>query len=158
MRIGTQHVSPPTATFFTVVVGAVLVCGTAFAVNFDEIKALPPVAYGWITIMGILAYPVARVLQNSAISMVGAARAVPMISLQPLLAFALGVLWLGERPNLLVTLGTPIIVVGLLIVVMPRPTARNIGSAASVRRLGYLLAVGGSLAFAVLGSVGRHVV
>ena len=73
MRIGTQHVSPPTATFFTVVVGAVWVCGTAFAVNFDEIKALPPVAYGWITIMGILAYPVARVLQNSAISMVGAA-------------------------------------------------------------------------------------
>ncbi len=158
MRIGTQHVSPPTATFFTVVVGAVLVCGTAFAVNFDEIKALPPVAYGWITIMGILAYPVARVLQNSAISMVGAARAVPMISLQPLLAFALGVLWLGERPNLLVTLGTPIIVVGLLIVVMPRPTARNIGSAASVRRLGYLLAVGGSLAFASRDSISRHVV
>ena len=155
MRIGTQYVSPPTATFFTVLVGAVLVSGIAFAVNFDEIKALPPEVYGWITLMGILAYPLARVLHNSALRMVGAARAVPMISLQPLLAFAIGFLILGERPNLLVTIGTPVIVGGLLLVMMPR---RRAVGAADVRKLGYLLAIGGSTAFATRDAISRHVV
>ena len=155
MRVGTQYVPPPAATFFTVLVGAVLVSGIAFAVNFDEIKALPLEVYGWITVMGILAYPLARVLHNSALKMVGAARTVPMISLQPLMAFAIGFLILGERPNLLVTIGTPIIVGGLLLVVMPR---RRESGGTEIRKLGYLLAIGGSMAFVSRDAISRHVV
>ena len=155
MRVGTQYVPPPAATFFTVLVGAVLVSGIAFAVNFDEIKALPLEAYGWITVMGILAYPLARVLHNSALKMVGAARTVPMISLQPLMAFAIGFFILGERPNLLVTIGTPIIVGGLLLVVMPR---RRESGGTEIRKLGYLLAIGGSMAFVSRDAISRHVV
>ena len=155
MRVGTQYVPSPAATFFTVLVGAVLVSGIAFAVNFDEIKALPLEAYGWITVMGILAYPLARVLHNSALKMVGVARTVPMISLQPLMAFAIGFLILGERPNLLVTIGTPIIVGGLLLVVMPR---RRESGGTEIRKLGYLLAIGGSMAFVSRDAISRHVV
>lgn len=155
MRVGTQYVPPPAATFFTVLVGAVLVSGIAFAVNFDEIKALPLEVYGWITVMGILAYPLARVLHNSALKMVGAARTVPMISLQPLMAFAIGFFILGERPNLLVTIGTPIIVGGLLLVVMPR---RRESGGTEIRKLGYLLAIGGSMAFVSRDAISRHVV
>ena len=125
MRVGTLYVPPAAATFFTVLVGAVLITGIAFAVNFDDIKALPLEAYGWITAMGILAYCLARVLHNTAIRMVGATRTVPMISLQPLMAFAIGFLILGERPNLLVTIGTPIVVAGILLVVMPRPSTSS---------------------------------
>ncbi len=154
MRVGTQHVAPPVATFFTVLVGAILVCGIAFSVNLDEIVALPLEAYGWITLMGILAYCLARVLHNSALRMVGAARAVPMISLQPLLAFAIGFLILGERPNLLVTIATPIIVAGLVLVMFPR---RREEGAVEIRKLGYLLAMGGSLAFVSRDAISRHV-
>jgi drug/metabolite transporter (DMT)-like permease len=154
MRVGTQHVPPPAATFFTVLVGAVLVSGIAFSVNFDEIKALSPEVYGWITVMGILAYCVARVLHNTALSMVGAARTVPMISLQPLMAFAIGFFILDERPNLLVTIGTPIIVGGLLLVMLPRK--REAGTV-EIRKLGYLLAFGGSLAFVTRDALSRHV-
>ena len=158
MRVGTQHIPPPAATFFTVLVGAVLISGIAFAVNFDEIKTLPPEVYGWITAMGILAYCVARVLHNWALRMVGATRAVPMISLQPLMAFAIGFLILGERPNLLVTIGTPIVVGGILLVVMPRPSARSgQGDKIEVRKLGYLLAIGGSMAFVTRDAISRHV-
>ena len=179
MRIGTQYVPPPAATFFTVLVGAVLITAIAFAVNFDEIKTLPLEVYGWITAMGILAYCVARVLHNWALRMVGATRAVPMISLQPLMAFAIGFLILGERPNLLVTIGTPIVVGGILLVVMPRPStgsgragatssgragAAGSGQAGSgaagqieVRKLGYLLAIGGSMAFVTRDAISRHV-
>ena len=154
MRVGTQHVTPPVATFYTVLVGAVLITGIAFAVNFEDIKTLPPEAYGWITVMGILAYCVARVLHNTAIRMVGAARSVPMISLQPLMAFAIGFLILGERPNLLVTAGTPIIVLGILLVMLPR---RQQSGTIEIRKLGYLLAFGGSLAFVTRDAISRHV-
>ena len=164
MRVGTQHVPPPAATFFTVLVGAVLISAIAFAVNFDEIKTLPLEVYGWITAMGILAYCVARVLHNWALRMVGATRAVPMISLQPLMAFAIGFLILGERPNLLVTIGTPIVVAGILLVVMPRPSTssgQTIGSGQTarveIRKLGYLLAIGGSMAFVTRDAISRHV-
>ena len=156
MRVSTQYIPPPAATFFTVLVGAVLISGIAFSVNFDEIKALPLEVYGWITVMGILAYCVARVLHNTALRMVGAARTVPMISLQPLMAFAIGFLILGERPNLLVTIGTPIIVGGILLVVMPRRGARESGGL-EVRKLGYLLAIGGSIAFVTRDAISRHV-
>ena len=156
MRVGTQYVPPPAATFFTVLVGAVLITAIAFAVNFDEIKTLPLEVYGWVTAMGILAYCVARVLHNWALRMVGATRAVPMISLQPLIAFGIGFLILGERPNLLVTIGTPIVVGGILLVVMPRPGAGESGQM-EVRKLGYLLAIGGSVAFVSRDAISRHV-
>ena len=154
MRVGTQHVAPPVATFYTVLVGAVLITSIAFAVNFDEIKTLPLEAYGWITLMGILAYCVARVLHNTAIRMVGAARSVPMISVQPLLAFVIGFFILKERPDLLVTIGTPIIVGGLLMVMLPR---KQESTTIEIRKLGYLLAFGGSLAFVTRDAISRHV-
>ena len=154
MRVGTQQVPPPVATFYTVLVGAVLITSIAFAVNFDEIKTLPLEAFGWITVMGILAYCVARVLHNTALRMVGAARTVPMISLQPLMAFGIGFLILGERPGLLVSIGTPIIAGGLLMVMLPR---RSNAGAVEIRKLGYLLAFGGSLAFVTRDAIGRHV-
>ena len=154
MRVGTQHVAPPVATFYTVLVGAVLITSIAFAVNFEEIKTLPLEVYGWITVMGILAYCVARVLHNTAIRMVGAARSVPMISIQPLLAFAIGFLILGERPNLLITAGTSINGIGILMVMLPR---RQTGQTIEIRKLGYLLAFGGSLAFVTRDAISRHV-
>ena len=154
MRVGTQHVAPPVATFYTVLVGAVLISGIAFTVNFDDIKMLPLEVYGWITVMGILAYCVARVLHNTALQMVGAARTVPMISLQPLMAFAIGFLILDERPNLLITIGTPIIVGGLLLVMLPR---KQEPGTIEIRKLGYLLAFGGSLAFVTRDAISRHV-
>ena len=171
MRVGTQYVPPPAATFFTVLVGAVLITAIAFAVNFDEIKTLPLEVYGWVTAMGILAYCVARVLHNWALRMVGATRAVPMISLQPLMAFAIGFLILGERPNLMVTIGTPIVVGGILLVVMPRPSTSSgragvagsgqagagVSGQIEVRKLGYLLAIGGSMAFVTRDALSRHV-
>ena len=155
MRVGTQYVTPPVATFYTVLVGAVLITSIAFVLNFEEIKALPPEVYGWATVMGILAYCVARVLHNTAIRMVGAARSVPMISLQPLMAFAIGYFILQERPNMLVTIGTPIIVVGILMVMLPRKQAPG---TLEIRKLGYLLAFGGSLAFVTRDAISRQVV
>ncbi|MCI0848611.1 MAG: DMT family transporter, partial [Chloroflexi bacterium] len=94
----------------------------------------------------------------TAISMVGAARAVTMSGVQPVIAFALGVILLGERPDLLVTLGTPVIVAGLFLVVVPRTGSNVGGQVVNVRRLGYVLALFGAATFATRDVISRHVV
>ena len=158
VRVGTQRVPAPTAALLTVLSSLVLVLGLGLVLKLDEIRSLSPTAMGWIVVLGIMAYPMARVLVTTAISMVGAARAVTMSAIQPVIAFTLGVFLLGERPNLLVTLGTSVIVAGLFLVVMPRRGSGSGGQAMNVRRLGYLLALGGAATFASRDVISRHVV
>ncbi|MCI0830579.1 MAG: DMT family transporter [Chloroflexi bacterium] len=158
VRVGTQKVPPPTAALLTVLSSVALVAGLALALRLDEIGSLSLEAMGWILVMGIMAYPMARVLLVTAISMVGAARAVTMSGVQPVIAFALGVILLGERPDLLVTLGTPVIVAGLFLVVVPRTGSNVGGQVVNVRRLGYVLALFGAATFATRDVISRHVV
>lgn len=158
VRVGTQKVPAPTAALLTVFSGAVLVGGLALVLNLEEITSLSIEAMGWILVLGIMGYPMARLFIITAISMVGATRAVPMAGLQPVIAFMLGVILLGERPNLLVTIGTPIIVAGLFLVVMPRSNANSRDTIANVRRIGYVLAIGAAATFAGRDVISRHVV
>ena len=158
VRVGTEKVPAPTATLLTVFSGIILIVGLALVLRLDEISSLSTEALGWILVLGILGYPMARLFIITAISMVGAARAVPMAGLQPVVAFTLGVILLGERPDLLVIVGTPVIVVGLLLVVMPRRGANSGDGVVNVRRLGYLLAIGSAATFASRDTISRHVV
>ena len=158
IRVGTQRVAAPTATFFTVITGAVLISILALIVNLPEVKSVSPAALGWFALMGAMAYPLARLLNNTAITMVGATRAAPVSSLQPLFAMALALTILGERPNLLVTLGTPIIVCGLILVVLTSGTNVSMDKVLTTRKLGYLLAMGAAASFASRDVISRHVV
>ena len=158
VRMGTEKVPAPTATLLTVFSGIILIVGLTLVLRLDEISSLSIEALGWILVLGILGYPMARLFIITAISMVGAARAVPMAGLQPVVAFTLGVILLGERPDLLVIVGTPVIVVGLLLVVMPRRGANSGDGVVNVRRLGYLLAIGSAATFASRDTISRHVV
>jgi drug/metabolite transporter (DMT)-like permease len=158
IRVGTQRVSAPTATFFTVITGAVLISALALILNLPEVRSVTPTALGWFALMGVMAYPLARVLQNMAITMVGATRAAPVSSLQPIFAMALALTILGERPNLLVILGTPIIVCGLIIVVVTSRSNGPVNQILTTRKLGYLLAMGAAASFASRDIISRHVV
>ena len=95
IRVGTQRVSAPTATFFSVITGAVLISVLALILNLPEVKSVTPTALGWFALMGAIAYPVARVLNVTAITMVGATRAGPVLSLSPLFAFGLALMALA---------------------------------------------------------------
>jgi len=158
VRVGTQKVPAPTAALLTVFSGVVLVGGLALVLKLDEVTSLSTEAMGWILVLGIMGYPMARLFIITAISMVGATRAVPMAGLQPVIAFTLGVILLGERPNLLVIIGTPIIVAGLFLVVMPRSNSISRDTIANVRRIGYILAIGSAATFASRDVISRHVV
>ena len=158
VRVATQRVSAPTATFFTVITGAVLISILALIFNLPEVKSVTPTALSWFALMGAMAYPLARVLQNTAITMVGATRAAPVSSLQPIVAMVLAVTILGERPNLLVILGTPIIVGGLILVVLASRTNGSMDRVLTTRNIGYLLAMGAAASFASRDVISRHVV
>ena len=158
IRYGTQQVSAPAATFFTVLTGAILVLGLALVFNLPDIISLQPITFAWFALMGAMAYPIARVLNNTAITMVGTSRATPMASLQPIFALGLGIMLLGERPNLLVGLGTPTVVGGLAMVVMSSNSTRTGEQIITPRNLGYLLAALGALTFASRDVISRHVV
>jgi drug/metabolite transporter (DMT)-like permease len=157
IRIGVEQVSVATATFFTVLVGAVLVLGTALVIDWPEIRDLPPVAFAWFALMGAMAYPLARLVSNKAISLIGAARATPMSALQPVFALTLGIAFLGERPNLLVSLGTSLVVAGLLLVFLTAGTNGTVNRAMTAKNLGYSLAVAGAATFATRDVISRHV-
>ena len=158
VRIGTRRVSPPTATFLTVFTGAILIMGLALLLKPQDLMALQPIHFAWFAVMGAIAYPGARFLMNTAITWVGASRAAPWASLQPLFALALGMAFLGERPNLLVGLGTPLIVFGLILVVLAGSTGGRAIEEGPVRKLGFLLAAGGAMCFASRDVISRHVV
>ena len=158
IRLGTQRVSPPTATFLAVVVGTVVAVSLALALNPSEMWGLPPQAFGWFAVLAALGYMLARLLNYSAISMIGAARVAPMGSMAPLFAVILAVAILGERPNLLVGLGTPVIVSGLALALTGGTPASHRGRPDPGGRLGYLLAFASSSTFGGRDVVSRHVV
>ncbi len=158
IRIGTQRVSAPTTTFFTVFTGALLVVSLAVSLDRAEVTALSPVALGWIALMGAIAYPLARVLINTSITLVGASRAAPMNSFQPIFALALAIAILGERPTIMVSIGTPILVCGLILVVLTQNPNGFERPGLGTRKLGYLLALGAAAAFAGRDVISRHVV
>lgn len=158
LRVGTQKTPPPTAALLTVLSGMVPILSLALLLNLDDIKSLSLEAMAWIVLMGIMAYPMARLLWVIAISMVGASRTSTMSGVQPVIACTLGVLLLGERPNLLIIVGTPIIVAGLFLVIFPRKS-ENVGvDAVQVRRLGYFAALAGAATFGTRDVISRHVV
>ena len=158
LRVGTQRVSAPTAAFFSVITGAVLISVLALMLNLPEVKSVTPTALGWFALMGTIAYPVARVLIVTAMTMVGATRAAPMVSVQPLFAFGLALAFLGERPNLLLILGTPIVVCGLILIILTSRTKGSVDRVLTARKLGYLLALGAAVSFASRDVISRHVV
>jgi drug/metabolite transporter (DMT)-like permease len=130
----------------------------ALVLRLSDIKALTPVALGWIALMGALAYPFARVLVSTAISMIGAARTSPVNSLQPIFVLGLAMAILGERPSLLVGVGTPMVVCGLVVVILLGGINESSSHALDTRKLGYLLALGGATTFAIRDVISRHVV
>ena len=158
IRVATQRIPAPTATMFAVIASAIVAMIPAWVWHGSEMLSQPLDAYGWFAIMGLLGYPMAFTFLNIAIKLVGASRAAPFSSVQPIFAFAIGTLLLGEEPGLLVAVGTPVIVAGLALVLTSRAQRRADQGFTRADFLGYLLATASSATFASRDSLIRHVV
>ena len=158
IRIGTQRVSAVVVTVISVGVSALLAIILALSFNASEMGGLSGNTMLWLLLQGTLAYPLGRLLNYTAISMVGAARASPIFSISPVLAFGLAMLLLGERPTQLVILGTPLMAFGLALVVRAGIVSSPDLEGVVTNRVGFLFAVGSALAFGGVAVVGRHIV
>ncbi len=158
VRVATQWIAPATATFFGVLSGAIVIQVLAWSVHWSKADALSWHILGWLVIIAALAYPIARVLNYTAVSMVGASRATPMGAIQPLFAVVLSTIFLGESPTTIGALGTVSVVMGLVLVVKGGAATRDEETGTSLNKLGYLLAAGASISFAVRDIISRHLV
>ena len=158
MRVAVQRIPAPTATMLAMLSSLPIAVAPALVFHSGEMLTQPLKSYAWFALMGAMAYPVAFMFLNVSIKLVGAARAAPFSSVQPVFAFALGATFLGERPGLLVALGTPVIVAGLALVLTSRASSLNTQGWARSNAFGYLLAIGSSATFASRDVISRHVV
>ena len=80
-----------------------------------------------------------------------------MSALQPVFALALGIAFRGKRPNMWVSLGTPLVVAGLLLMFITAGANGTVNRAMTAKNLGYFLAVAGAATFATRDVISRHV-
>lgn len=158
IRIGTQQVSAVVVTVISVGVSALLALTLALSFDAEEMANLDGETLLWLLLQGTLAYPLGRLLNYTAISMVGAARASPIFSISPVLAFGLAMLFLEERPTEMVIMGTPIMAFGLALVVRAGIMSSAALEGVVTNRAGFLFAIGSALAFGGVAVVGRLIV
>ncbi len=117
VRLGLQQMSSPVGAFLSLVASFVLIATLALILNLDAILTLPPIAFLWLILLGLLNHPLGRVLTFASVRLVGASRATSLVASAPLFAAIFALAFLGERPNLLIGMGTMAIIGGLALVV-----------------------------------------
>lgn len=146
VRMATQKISGPATAFFSVSTGAVIAVTLALIFHLDDFKTLPLIVFPWFLLLATVHHPLARVLNFTAISRIGASRAAPLNSAAPVWSAVLAIVALGERPGIMLYVGTLVVAAGMTLIVLGGRQG-NRGSAQGRRDyLGY--------AFAVLASCG----
>ena len=119
-RLGLQYMRPTTGTLFSLFAGFLLLSAIALPLHWDDILLLPAIAFLWLFLLGLLNFPLGRLLNYSAVRLAGVARATPVLSIAPLFAIALAVLFTGEELTPLLFAGTLAIVAGIALIVSER--------------------------------------
>ena len=158
-RVGLQGVKSTTGAALSMVSSLLVVVIAALIFERDALVDLAPVAFAWLFAAGTANYPLARVLNYTSVSMIGATRSSTIISAQPIFAAALAILFLGERPNWAIGLGTAMIVVAVGLISSEaqgnplRPTQLDRGFL-----LGCLVALGAAATYGVTDVLYKEIV
>ena len=159
VRLGLRDVKTTTGIALSMVSSFLVVAIAAVIFERDALTDVAPVAFAWLFLAGMANFPVARLLNYTSVTMIGATRSATIISAQPIFAAALAMLFLGERPNWSIGVGTVIIVLAVGLITSEaqgnplRPTQRD-------RRflLGCLVALGAAIVYALTGVVYKELV
>ena len=157
VRLATQRIPGPATAFFSVSTGAIIATVLALAFHLDDFKQLPVIAFAWYVALATLHHPIARVLNFTAISMIGASRAAPMGSFAPIVSAVLAIAILDERPGLLLYLGTLIVISGMTLVVTGGLQDRQTGPGVPSNNWGYLFALGAATGFGGVAVLVKHI-
>ena len=119
-RLALQYMRPTTVTLVSLLVGAAIMVGLAFALHPAEIFALSGVVLLWLLLSGIINFPFGRLLNYTGVRLVGVSGASTVVGASPLFALVLAISIGGESINQLTLLGTLSIVAGMSLVVSQR--------------------------------------
>ena len=129
----------------------------ALIFNLGDFRELPPIAFAWYLFLAFLHHPLARTLNFTAISMIGASRAAPLGAAGPVFSAVLAITLLGERPGIILYLGTLVVVAGMTLVVTGGRRAGSSMPQVAHNNLGYLLAFAASCGFGAVAVVAKHI-
>lgn len=144
-RMGMQGVSPMSSTFISVSVSFVPSLVLALAFAFSEMKALPPIAVVWFLALGAINFLGGRSLSFQAIDRIGAARASAILATAAVFAAVFAITLTGERPHVVVLLGTLVVVAGLATALGKTILGR--GHRGKLAPIGYLAALGAAACY-----------
>ncbi len=128
----------------------------ALIFNLGDFKELPLIVFAWYLLLATLHHPLARTLNFTAISMIGASRAAPLSAAAPVFSAVLAIALLGERPTIMLYLGTLVVVVGMTLIVTGGRQASSIRQA-GYNNLGYVFAFLASCGFGAVAVVTKHI-
>jgi len=118
IKAAMSSVSVKTATVVSLISSTVVTMIFALIFHSKEILALSPMAFLWFILAGLITFLGGRLLNFQAINLVGASKASAVVSATPLFAAILAVTFLNETVNLMLAIGTMMIVTGIALVVM----------------------------------------
>ena len=118
IKAAMSSVSVKTATVVSLISSTVVTMIFALIFHSKEILALSPMAFLWFILAGLITFLGGRLLNFQAIQLVGASKASAVVSATPLFAAILAVTFLNETVNLMLGIGTMMIVTGIALVVM----------------------------------------
>ena len=118
IKAAMSSVSVKTATVVYLISSTVVTMIFALIFHSKEILALSPMAFLWFILAGLITFLGGRLLNFQAINLVGASKASAVVSATPLFAAILAVTFLNETVNLMLGIGTMMIVTGIALVVM----------------------------------------
>ena len=118
IKAAMSSVSVKTATVISLLSSMAVTMIFAFVLHSEEIMSLSPIAFLWFILAGLITFLGGRLLNFQAINLVGASKASAVVSSTPLFAAILAVIFLSETVNLMLGIGTMMIVTGIALVVM----------------------------------------
>ena len=117
-RMGLQAgMKPAQGTLVSLISSFAVVAVLAVMVDLRALLAVPVTVLLWFSVVGIVNFPVGRLLNFLSVNRLGAARAAPVLAASPLFAIILSVLLTGEQPSLLSLAGTFAILAGITVIV-----------------------------------------
>ncbi len=109
-----------TGTVVSLASGGSLFGIITFAIYGSEMFALPATVYAWIILLGLINYPLGRLLNFTGVQLAGVSRTAPILAGAPLVAATLGVVLGNETITFTIALGIAAIVAGVMLVVSER--------------------------------------
>ena len=122
-RLGSQGINARAGTAISIIPSFIVATIPALIFHAPAYVELSLFAILWLLLLAFINYPFARLFNFIAVSKIGIARARPLINSSTLFSLVLAVIFLGERPNLPIILGTLAIVSGVILVVAERQSS-----------------------------------